>query len=128
MVLIEKALSIERQNLRRDTVEPRGSIKDHFKPYILKIKNKGIIAVDKVASKLSCLKTDMANLVSLGSESNKFCNQLTVTLNKTTFKQPQLVGEFELETKLYNMEPYIRPERKIELGIELYDIESNWKD
>lgn len=128
MVLIEKALNLERRNLHRDLVEPRGSLREQFKPYILKVKNKGITTVDKVASKLSCLKTNMANLVSLGPESNKFTNQLTVTLNKTSFKRPQLVGEFELETKLYNMEPYIRPDRKIELGIDLYDIESNWKD
>jgi hypothetical protein len=31
------------------------------------------------------------------------------------------------DTDLYNLEPYSSPGTKIDLGIELYDIESSWK-
>jgi hypothetical protein len=128
MVLIEKALSFERRNIKRDTSRLNGSMKDQFKPYLRKIKIKGTDTFEKLTTRLSGIKTNMANLVSLGSEPKKLSNQLTITLKKTSLKQPQLTGGFELDTKLYNMEPYTGPERRIELGIDLYDIESAWKN
>jgi hypothetical protein len=36
-------------------------------------------------------------------------------------------GGILMDSGLYNMEPYSNPSTKIDLGIELFDIESSWK-
>lgn len=36
-------------------------------------------------------------------------------------------GGILMDSGLYNMEPYSNPDTKIDLGIELFDIESSWK-
>jgi hypothetical protein len=128
MVLIEKALSFERQNTKRDTGVFQGSVKNRFKPYLLKLKENSGHKIDNLSARLTNFKTNMANLVSLGSEPGKLSNQLTITIEKTSLKNTRLSGGFDLDTKLYNMEPNAGPEKRIELGIDLYDIESDWKD
>jgi len=53
--------------------------------------------------------------------------QIAVALDRDIAKEPRR-GGFGLEnTKLYDMEPFAGPEKHIDLGIELYDIESSWK-
>jgi len=51
-------------------------------------------------------------------------NQIRVTLILTGIRSPQLVGGFELDgVKLYNMDPYLGPPVRYDLGIDLYEME-----
>ena len=53
--------------------------------------------------------------------------QIAVALDREMVKKPKHGGLGLEYTKLYNMEPFAGPENHIDLGIELYDIESSWK-
>jgi len=55
-----------------------------------------------------------------------FGYQITA-LERDAMKKPKQ-GVLGLEnTKLYDMEPFAGPEKHIDFGVELYDMESSWK-
>jgi len=44
-------------------------------------------------------------------------------------KLPQMAGGLDLEqVSLYNMEPFAGPEESYDLGVNLYDMESGWRN
>lgn len=54
--------------------------------------------------------------------------QMRVTLVLTGIDSPRLVGgDYLDDLKLYNMDPNTGQEKNVDLGIELFDIESSWK-
>ncbi len=53
--------------------------------------------------------------------------QIAVALDRDMVKEPKHGGLGLENTKLYDMEPFAGPEKHIDFGIELYDIESSWK-
>ena len=60
-------------------------------------------------------------LKSLDGALFNFIRMLKVTKEETA------EGGILKDSSLYNMEPYSNSDIKIDLGIELYDIESSWK-
>ena len=60
-------------------------------------------------------------LKSLDGSLFNFIQMLKVT------KEEKAEGSILKDSSLYNMEPYSNSDIKIDLGIELYDIESSWK-
>ncbi len=128
MVLMEKALNIKRLEIKEDTVTTYGTVIFQTESFMEKLRVNSKNLKNKLTTSILGIKTNMSDLIIWGTGTTKFSDQITVKLRKTSVNQPQIIGEFELDTKLYNMEPFSGPEKQYNLGIDLYDIESSWKE
>ncbi|MCW4048305.1 MAG: hypothetical protein NWE89_01080 [Candidatus Bathyarchaeota archaeon] len=127
MVLMEKALSMERQKVTGKTFSPYDELNTLNEATDIFTAIKSKIADTHLTEKLS---TQVHNMINWSVEvAPRLGNQVSIAIGKTSIKQPQLLGVFEVkETQLYEMEPFAGPEKHYDLGIDLYDIESSWKD
>ncbi|MBN2335504.1 hypothetical protein JXL21_08075 [Candidatus Bathyarchaeota archaeon] len=140
MVLMEKALSLRRQDIVVNTAMDHGEVSDqkwgnringlHIEAEMRKAVSK---STDYMGGLVTGVRGWMGNvnaavLTAWGEAvSPRLSSQVTVALDRTTLKEPKL-GGFELEkTQIYEMEPFAGPEKHYDLGIELFDIESSWK-
>jgi hypothetical protein len=127
MVLIEKALSMQRRgvDIAEDTWMTN-TFDDQIKQTITKVTG----FVDKLSNNFQkyMLNVNAAVLTTLKEPVKpRFGYQIAVTLDKDVVKKPKQGGLGLENTKLYDMEPFAGPEKHIDFGIELYDIESSWK-
>jgi hypothetical protein len=53
--------------------------------------------------------------------------QIAVALDRDMVKEPRHGGLGLENVKLYDMEPFAGSEKRIDFGIDLYDVESSWK-
>ncbi len=135
MVLIEKALSLQRQSVDLDAYTEVDAAEDTWvtNTFDAEIKQAMVRVtgfVDRLATNFWGFmgNVNSAVITTLGEGIKpRLSYQVAVTLDRDRVKE-QKHGGFVLEnTKLYNMEPFTGPEKHIDLGIELYDIESSWK-
>ena len=135
MVLIEKALSMQRRGVDTATYTDvdaaedtwvTNAFDDQIKQTITKITG----FVDKLSNNFQkyMVNVNAAVLTTLKEPVRpRFGYQIAVALDRDRVKKPER-GVFGLEnTKLYDMEPFAEPEKHIDFGIELYDMESSWK-
>jgi len=135
MVLIEKALSMQRRGVDKaaytdvDATEDTwvtNTFDDQIKQTIAKVTG----FVDRLAYNFQryMVNVNAAVLTTLKEPVKpRFGYQIAVSLDRGIVKKPKQ-GVLGLEnTKLYDMEPFAGPEKHIDFGIELYDMESSWK-
>ncbi len=134
MVLIEKALSMQRRGVETaaytdfDATENTwvtNTFDDQVKQTITKVTG----FVDRLADSFQkyMVSVNAAVLTTLKEPVRpRFGYQIAVSLDREVLKPKQ--GGLGLEnTKLYDMEPFAGPEKHIDFGMELYDMESGWK-
>ena len=134
MVLIEKALSMQRRGVETaaytdfDATENTwvtNTFDDQVKQTIAKVTG----FVDRLADGFQkyMVSVNAAVLTTLKEPVKpRFGYQIAVSLDREVMKPKR--GGLGLEnTKLYDMEPFAGPEKHIDFGIELYDMESSWK-
>lgn len=135
MVLIEKALSAQRRGV--DTAEytvvdanEDTRVTKNFDDLIKQITAKVTGFLDRLADSYHryMVNVNAAVLTTLKEPVKPMIGyQIAVALDRDVVKKPKQGGLGLENTKLYNMEPYAGPEKHIDFGIELYDIESSWK-
>ena len=135
MVLIEKALSMQRRGVETaaytdfDATENTwvtNTFDDQVKQTIAKITG----FVDRLADSFQryMVNVNAAVLTTLKEPVRpRFGYQIAVSLDRDIVKKPKQGGLGLENTKLYDMEPFSRPEKHIDFGVELYDMESSWK-
>ncbi len=125
MVLMEKALSMQRQEISGETFSTLNELETSNTKNIL------FQAIDQVKMDSAGFMNDLGSRLTnaVGSMNTVLSRSMTV-LELRKPESPRLVRGFELveDTKLYEMEPYAGPETHVDLGIDLYDIESSWKN
>jgi len=135
MVLIEKALSLQRQGVDLDAYMGVDAAEDTWvtNTFYTEIKQAMVRVTGFVDGLVTNFRGFMGNvnaavITTLGEIIKpRLSYQIAVALDRDIVKEPKH-GGFGLEnTKLYDMEPFARPEKHVDLGIELYDIESSWK-
>ena len=135
MVLIEKALSLQRRGVDLDTYKGVDAAKetwviDTFYSEIKQALARVTGFVDGLATSFRVFmgNVNAAVITTLGEGIKpRFSHQITVALDRDLVKKPKPGGLMLENTKLYDMEPFAGPEKHVDLGIELYDIESSWK-
>ncbi len=135
MVLIEKALSVQRRGVEPaeytdfDATENTwvtNTFDDQIKQTIAKVTG----FVDRLADGLQkhLVNVNAAVLTTLKEPVRpRFGYQIAVSLDREVLNKPRQGGLGLENTKLYDMEPFAGPEQHIDFGIELYDMESSWK-
>lgn len=131
MVLIEKALSMQRRGVETDfdatdDTWVTNTFDDQVKQTIAKITG----FVDRLTDNFQryMVNVNAAVLTTLKEPvKSRFGYQIAVSLDRDIVKKPKQGGLGLENTKLYDMEPFAGPEKHIDFGIELYDIESSWK-
>jgi len=135
MVLIEKALSLQRQGVDLDAYMGVDAAEDTWvtNTFYTEIKQAMVRVTGFVDGLVTNFRGFMGNvnaavITTLGKAIKpRLSYQIAVALDRDIVKEPKY-GGFGLEnTKLYDMEPFARPEKHVDLGVELYDIESSWK-
>jgi hypothetical protein len=135
MVLIGKALSLQRQGVDLDTYTKVDAAKDTWvtNTFYTEIKQAMVRVtgfIDGLATNFRgfMVNVNAAVITTLGEIIKpRLSHQIAVALDRKIVKE-QKHGGFGLKNiKLYDMEPFAGPEKHIDLGVELYDIESSWK-
>jgi hypothetical protein len=135
MVLIEKALSLQRQGVDLDAYTGVDAAEDTWVTNTFNAEIKQAMArvtgfVDGLATNFRGFmgNVNSAVITTLGKPIKPMLSyQIAVVLDRDLVKEPKH-GGFGLEnTQLYDMEPFAGPEKHVDLGVELYDIESSWK-
>lgn len=135
MVLIEKALSLQRQGVDLDAYTGVDATEDTWVTNTFNAEIKQAMArvtgfVDGLATNFRGFmgNVNSAVITTLGKPIKPMLSyQIAVVLDRDLVKEPKH-GGFGLEnTQLYDMEPFAGPEKHVDLGVELYDIESSWK-
>ena len=135
MVLIEKALSLQRQGVDLDTYTGVDAAEDTWvtNTFYTEIKQAMVRVTGFVDGLVTNFRGFMGNvnaavITTLGKAIKpRLSYQIAVVLDRNIVKEPKY-GGFGLEnTQLYDMEPFAGHEKHVDLGIELYDIESSWK-
>ena len=135
MVLIEKALSLQRQSVDLDAYTGVDAaentwVTNTFDAEIRQAMVRVTGFVDGLATNFRGFmgNVNSAVITTLGDVIKpRLSYQIAVALDRDNVKEPKLGGLGLENTKLYDMEPFAGPEKHIDLGIELYDIESSWK-
>ena len=135
MVLIEKALSLQRQGVDLDAYTGVDAAEDTWvtNTFYTEIKQALVRVTGFVDGLATNFRGFMGNvnaavITTLGEAIKpRLSYQIAVALDRDIVKEPKLGGLGLENTKLYDMEPFAGPEKHIDLGIELYDIESSWK-
>jgi len=135
MVLIEKALSLQRQSVDLDAYTGVDAaentwVTNTFDAEIRQAMVRVTGFVDGLATNFRGFmgNVNAAVITTLGEGIKpRLSYQIAVALDRDNVKEPKLGGLGLENTKLYDMEPFAGPEKHIDLGIELYDIESSWK-
>ena len=135
MVLIEKALSLQRQGVDLDAYTGVDAAEDTWvtNTFDAEIKQALVRVIGFVDGLATNFRGFMGNvnaavITTLGEAIKpRLSYQIAVALDRDIVKEPKLGGLGLENTKLYDMEPFAGPEKHIDLGIELYDIESSWK-
>ena len=135
MVLIGKALSLQRRGVEASAYTGVDAAEDAwvtktFDDQIRQTMARVTGFVDRLADNLQryMVSVNAAVLTTLKEPVKpKFGYQIAVALEREMVKKPKLGGYGLENTKLYDMEPFTGPEKHIDFGIELYDIESSWK-
>jgi hypothetical protein len=135
MVLIEKALSLQRRSVDLVTYTGVDAAKDTWvtNTFYTEIKQ----AIIRVTGFINGLATNFrgfmrnvnaAVITTLGEGIKpRLSHQISIAIERDLVKEPKPGGLGLKNTKLYEMEPFAGPEKHVDLGIELYDIESSWK-
>lgn len=135
MVLIEKALSMQRRSVDAaaytgvDAAEETW-VTNTFDDEIRQATTRVTGFVDRLVDNFRkhMVSVNAAVLTTLREPIKPGLSyQIAVALDREMVKKPKHGGLGLENTKLYNMEPFAGPESHIDLGIELYDIESSWK-
>ena len=135
MVLIEKALSLQRQSVDLDAYTGVDAAENTWvtNTFDAEIRQAMVRVTGFVDGLATNFRGFMGNVnsavITTLSEGIKprLSYQIAVALDRDNVKEPKLGGLGLENTKLYDMEPFARPEKHVDLGIELYDIESSWK-
>jgi hypothetical protein len=135
MVLIEKALSTQRRSVDAAAYTDVDATEETWVTNIFDEQVKNFIAkvagfVDRLADSFQkyLVNVNAAVLTSLKEPVRpRFGYQIAVSLDREVVKKPKQGGLGLENIKLYDMEPFSGPEKHIDFGIELYDIESSWK-
>lgn len=134
MVLIEKALSMQRRGVDKaaytdvDAAENTWVTKN-FDDQIKQVTARVIGFVDSLADSFRryMVSVNAAVLTTLKEPVKPMFGYQITALERDAMKKPKQ-GVLGLEnTKLYDMEPFAGPEKHIDFGVELYDMESSWK-
>jgi hypothetical protein len=135
MVLIEKALSMQRRGVDAaaytgvDAAEDTWVTKnfdDQIRQIMAMVTGFVVRLADNIQKYMVSVNT--AVLTTLKEPVKpRFGYQIAVALEREMVKKPKLGGLGLENTNLYDMEPFTGPEKHIDFGIDLYDIESNWK-
>ncbi len=134
MVLIEKALSLQRRGVDTSDYADVDAADDTWvtntfnpvKQTIAKVTG----FVDRLADSFQkrMVNVNTAVLTTLKEPAKpRFGYQIAVAIDRDVVKKPKQGGLGLENTKLYDMEPFAGPEKHIDFGIDLYDIESSWK-
>jgi hypothetical protein len=135
MVLIGKALSMQRRGVDAATYTGVDAAEDAwvtntFDDQIRQTMARVTGFVDRLADNFQryMVSVNAVVLTTLKEPVKpRFGYQIAVALDRDMVKKPKLGGLGLENTKLYDMEPFTGPEKHIDFGIELYDIESSWK-
>jgi len=134
MVLIEKALSMQRRgeaaactdfDAAQDTWVTN-TFDDQIKQTIAKVTG----FMDRLADGFQkhLVNVNAAVLTTLKEPVRpRFGYPIAASLDREVVNRPKQGGLGLENTKLYDMEPFAGPEKHIDFGIELYDMESSWK-
>jgi len=134
MVLIEKALSMQRRGVDKaaytdvDAAENTWVTKN-FDDQIKQVTARVIGFVDSLADSFRryMVSVNASVLTTLKEPVKPMFGYQITALERDAMKKPKQ-GVLGLEnTKLYDMEPFAGPEKHIDFGVELYDMESSWK-
>jgi hypothetical protein len=135
MVLIGKALSLQRQGVDKTTYADVDATENTWVTNTFDDEMKQAIAmvtgfVDRL---VNSFREHMGNVnaavITTLREPIKprLGYQIAVALDRDMVKEPRHGGLGLENVKLYDMEPFAGSEKYVDLGIELYDIESSWK-
>jgi len=135
MVLIEKALSTQRRSVDTAAYTDVDAAEDTWMTNIFDDQVKHLIArvagfVDRLSDSFQkhLVNVNAAVLTPLKEPVRpRFGYQIAVSLDREVVNKPKQGGLGLENTKLYDMEPFAGPEKHIDFGIELYDMESSWK-
>jgi hypothetical protein len=135
MVLIEKALSLQRQGVDLATYTGFDAAKDKWvtNTFYTGIKQTVVRVtgfIDELATNFRGFmgNVNAAVITTLGEGIKpRLSHQISVAIERDLAREPKPGGLGLKNTTLYEMEPFAGPEKYVDLGIELYDIESSWK-